>query len=58
MVNEKKIPRSAGAIKTFKEITSFEKIQKQIQLVSLDIIMKVKENLKEHNIFPTSVLIY
>ena len=30
MVNIKKIPKSAGAIKTFKPISSFEKITKQI----------------------------
>ena len=58
MVSEKKIPKSAGAIKTFNAITSFEKIQKHIQLVSLDIIMKIKENLKEYNIFPQSVQAY
>ena len=55
MVTEKKIPKSAGAIKTFRQINSFEKIQKQIHLVTLDIITKVKEHLKEHDIFPTSL---
>ena len=57
-VVEKQAPKTASAIKTFKEIYSFEKIVKQIHLVGIDLIMKIKEHLKEKNVFPQSLLMY
>lgn len=57
-VHEKKGPRSAGSIKTFKPITSLEKILKQMHLVAIDLIFKIKEHLKDYQVFPTSMLVY
>ena len=52
------MPKTAGAIKTFKEIFSFEKIQKQIQLVAIDLIFKIKEHLKDKDVFPKTLMVY
>lgn len=46
-VNEKTGPKSAGSIKTFKPIYSLEKILKQIHLVAIDLIFKIREHLKD-----------
>ena len=55
---EKKGPKSAGSIKTFKPIHSLEKILKQMHLVSIDLILKIKEHLKDFDVFPTSIRVY
>ena len=47
-VNEKTGPRSAGSIKTFRPIYSLEKILKQMHLVAIDLILKIKEHLKDY----------
>lgn len=57
-VNEKTGPKSAGSIKTFKPIYSLEKILKQMHLVSIDLIFKIKEHLTDFQVFPTSLLVY
>ena len=55
---EKKGPRSAGSIKTFKQIYSLEKILKQMHLVAIDLIFKIKEHLEDFDVFPTSIKVY
>ena len=57
-VNEKTGPKSAGSIKTFKPIYSLEKILKQMHLVSIDLIFKIKEHLTDFQVFPTSIQVY
>ena len=46
-VLEKKGPRSAGSIKTFRSIYSLEKILKQIHLIAIDLILKIKEHMED-----------
>jgi len=57
-VNEKSIPKTASAIKTFKPIHSLEKTLKQVSLVCADLVFKIRENLREKDIYPTSLLVY
>lgn len=57
-VTEKTGPKSAGSIKTFKPISSLEKILKQMHLVSIDLVLKIKEHLKDFEVFPLSLLVY
>ncbi len=57
-VNEKVVPKSASAIKTFKSIYSLEKILKQVHLVALDIIEKIREHLTDKQVFPCSLLVF
>lgn len=57
-VMEKKGPKSAGSIKTFKPVHSLEKILKQMHLVAIDLILKIKEHMKDFQLFPTSIHVY
>ena len=57
-VNEKILPKSASAIKTFKEIHSFEMVQRQISLVCWDVISKIKEHIKDKGAYPTNLLVF
>jgi nucleotidyltransferase/DNA polymerase involved in DNA repair len=56
-VSEKLAPKSASAIKTFKEIFSLEKILKQVCLVCSDLIEKIKEHMRDKNVYPCSLVL-
>ena len=57
-VNEKTGPKTSGSIKTFRPIHTLEKILKQMHLVAIDLILKIKEHLKDFNVFPVSLKVY
>ena len=57
-VMEKKGPKSAGAIKTFQPVYSLENILKQTHLIAIDLILKIKEHMKDFDLFPTSIHVY
>lgn len=54
-VAEKTIPKSASAIKTFREVKTFDKVLRQVSLCCTDLLEKIKEHLKEKEVFPISL---
>ena len=54
----KQAPRSSGSVKTFRPVYKLEDILKQMHLVAIDLILKIKEHLKDFEVFPTSLHVY
>lgn len=54
-VAEKTVPRTASAIKTFRDIRTFEKVLRQISLCCIDLLGKIREHMREKQVFPVGL---
>ena len=57
LVSEKGHPTTASGIKTFKQVTRFEVLEKFIVLCIIDVNQKVADYLEDFQIFPTSIVL-